>query len=73
MRQSELQRLFNRIDLNDHQQALVSAMSVRLINKILHEPTMRLKREAAHGNGVAYVSAVHHLFDLDPTQETDDE
>jgi glutamyl-tRNA reductase len=73
VRQRELQRLFNRLDLDDREQQLVAAMSVRLINKILHEPTMRLKHEAAQGNGVAYISAVHHLFDLTLAKETEDE
>jgi glutamyl-tRNA reductase len=64
VRESELERLFNRLDLDDHERELVAAMSERLINKILHNPTLRLKSEAANGNGAAYISAVHHLFDL---------
>jgi len=64
LRQAELERLFNRLDLNDRERELVATMSHRLINKILHEPTTRLKKESAAGNGAAYVSAVHHLFAL---------
>lgn len=65
VRQRELKRLFNRLDLDEREQELVATMSHRLVNKILHEPTMRLKKEASYGNGAAYVSAVHHLFALD--------
>lgn len=65
LRQMELQRLFNRLDLNEREQELVATMSHRLVNKILHEPTRRLKKEAASGNSATYVSALHHLFDLD--------
>lgn len=65
LRQNELGQLFNRVDLTEQEQKLVAKMSHRLINKILHEPTIRLKKEAAHGNGAAYTSAVRYLFDLE--------
>ena len=63
--QRELTHLFNRADLDEHEQELVKLMSHRLINKILHQPTLRLKDEAADGNGAAYVSVVRNLFALD--------
>jgi glutamyl-tRNA reductase len=62
IRQNELERLFNRIDLTDREQELVATMSHRLINKILHEPTIRLKKETSNGNGVVYTSTVRQLF-----------
>jgi glutamyl-tRNA reductase len=39
-------------------------MSHRLVNKILHQPTLRLKDEAAQGNAAIYVSAIRDLFSL---------
>ncbi len=69
LRQRELERLFNRLDLDEHQQELVATMSHRLINKILHEPTLRLKKEAANGNGAAYIASLRHLFALDKAKE----
>lgn len=63
--QNELDRLFHRLDLDEAQQEMVAAMGHRLINKILHEPTLRLKKEAAHGNGAVYISTLRHLFALD--------
>jgi glutamyl-tRNA reductase len=65
LRQQELERVFNRLDLNEHEKNIVATMSHRLINKILHEPTLCLKQEAANGNGAAYISAVRQLFSLD--------
>ncbi len=70
VRQRELQLLFNRLDLDEREQELVKTMSHRLVNKILHQPTTRLKDEAAHGNGVVYVSVLRDLFAL---ADTDDE
>jgi len=65
VRQQELELLFNRLDLDERDRQLVEKMSHRLVNKILHQPTTRLKKEAAAGNGVAYTTALRHLFALD--------
>jgi len=67
VRQRELERLFNRLDLNEHERELIATMSHRLVNKILHEPTLRLKQEAANGNGAIYISTMRQLFLLDET------
>lgn len=64
-RQHELERLFNRLNLDDAEREQIAAMSHRLINKILHQPTLHLKDEAATGNGAVYTSTVRHLFSLD--------
>lgn len=65
LRQRELERLFNRLDLDEHERELVATMTHRLVNKILHEPTLRLKQEAANGNGAIYTSTMRQLFVLD--------
>jgi glutamyl-tRNA reductase len=69
VRQRELEYLFNRLDLDEREQELVNKMSHRLINKVLHEPTLRLKKEASLGNGVAYTAALRYLFALDKGKE----
>jgi glutamyl-tRNA reductase len=65
LRQLELERLLNKLNLDERERELVAGMSHRLVNKILHEPTLRLKQEAANGNGAAYTYAVRQLFSLD--------
>jgi glutamyl-tRNA reductase len=62
LRQRELERLFNRLDLDEHERELIATMSHRLVNKILHEPTLRLKQETANGNGAIYISTMRQLF-----------
>lgn len=69
LRQSELARLFNKLDLDDRERELIATMSHRLVNKILYKPTLHLKQEAAHGNGATYASTVRKLFDLTPTKQ----
>lgn len=65
LRQGELARLFHRLDLDERERDLIAVMSHRLINKILHEPTLCLKSEAAQGNGAAYIATTRRLFSLD--------
>ena len=65
VRQGELERLFNRLNLDARERAMVATMSHRLTNKFLHRPTLSLKNEVANGNGASYISAVRHLFLLD--------
>ena len=59
---------FNRLDLDEHERDLVAMMSHRVVNQILHQPTLCLKKEAANGNGAACISTVRQLFSLDHTQ-----
>ncbi len=65
LRQCELERLFNRLNLDEREQNLVATMSHRLVNKILHGPTLCLKKEAVNGNGAAYINTTRQLFSLD--------
>jgi glutamyl-tRNA reductase len=67
-RQRELEWLFKRLDLDEREQELVSQMTHRLLNKILHEPTLRLKHEAATGNGAIFTSTMRQLFLSDETE-----
>ncbi len=45
----------------------VSTMAQRIVAKLLHEPTVRLKAQAANGNGAAYAHMLAELFDLSET------
>ena len=65
IRQQELTRMFNRLpDLTDRERALVEAMTVTLVNKILNSPTQRLKGLAGEGEASQAIAAVTQLFDL---------
>lgn len=53
--------------LSDEDQARVQAFSEALLNKLLHEPTLRLKREAGSERAGHYAAAVRDLFGLATT------
>ena len=40
----------------------------RVVDKLLHAPTVRVKELAAEPSGLAYAEALHTLFDLDPVR-----
>ena len=65
LRNAELEKALSRMDLDDGQRAAVEAFSKALVNKILHEPTARLRREAEREEGMAYLEVARMLFGLD--------
>jgi len=51
--------------LSEQDQVVVSRMVHRIVNKVLHEPTVRLREQAAVDAGEEYAYAVRDLFALD--------
>ena len=71
VRRDELERLSSRLaGLDDDQRQVVEALTEGIINTLLHEPTVRLKR-LADGNAEHHVGLLADLFALDV--ELDDE
>ena len=50
--------------LPESERRVVESMTVGIVNKLLHLPTVRLKEAAAGTEGVVYADAVRHLFGL---------
>jgi glutamyl-tRNA reductase len=73
IRAGELARAARRLGrLTDEERQAVEALTVQLVNKLLHDPTVRLKDAAAGADGAAYADAVRHLFalgDADPDRQ----
>ncbi len=65
IREQEVARAFSRLpDLTDRERAIVEAMTVTLVNKILNSPTQRLKGMADEGIANQAIETVTRLFDL---------
>ncbi|WP_405585820.1 glutamyl-tRNA reductase [Streptomyces sp. NBC_01190] len=63
----ELARLDGRLpDLNDKQRAEITQTVRRVVDKLLHAPTVRVKQLAGEPGGAGYADALRELFDLDP-------
>ena len=57
-------RLRERYDgrpFSDADRQRIEAMSEALVNKLLHDATLRLKAEASNGHAAEYAAAVRHL------------
>ena len=47
----------------------LEAVTAQILNKLLHEPTVRMKQAAADGDGEAYAAAIRQLFALETRRE----
>ncbi|MEZ0071584.1 glutamyl-tRNA reductase [Planotetraspora sp. GP83] len=65
--ESEIGRLMSRLpELDGRMRDEVTQTVRRVVDKLLHEPTVRVKRLAASPAGDHYAEALRELFDLDP-------
>ncbi|MER5935461.1 glutamyl-tRNA reductase [Streptomyces sp. NPDC002054] len=63
----EVTRLNGRLpELDDRQRAEVTQTVRRVVDKLLHAPTVRVKQLASEPGGAGYAEALRELFDLDP-------
>ncbi|MEU7649615.1 glutamyl-tRNA reductase [Streptomyces huasconensis] len=64
---SEIARLDGRLPgLEDKQRAEITQTVRRVVDKLLHAPTVRVKQLAGEPGGAGYADALRTLFDLDP-------
>ncbi|KWX10678.1 glutamyl-tRNA reductase, partial [Carbonactinospora thermoautotrophica] len=64
---SELDRLAGRLpELDERQRDEVAQTVRRVVDKLLHTPTVRVKEMARRPDGVSYADVLRELFDLDP-------
>ncbi|MFI9269433.1 glutamyl-tRNA reductase [Kitasatospora sp. NPDC052896] len=64
---AELARLDSRLPGLDERSRAEMAQTVRrVVDKLLHAPTVRVKQLAAEPGGASYAEALRELFDLDP-------
>ncbi len=66
IRAHELETVLHRLpDLDAHSRELIADFSRRLVNKLLHQPTLRLKEKTTSDDADLYTSIVADLFALD--------
>ncbi|MEU5876852.1 glutamyl-tRNA reductase [Spirillospora sp. NPDC047279] len=65
--EAELSRLTGRLpELDDKARREITQTVRRVVDKLLHAPTVRVKELAAAPGGDSYADALRELFDLDP-------
>jgi len=65
IRSSELERSLAKLALDESQREGVEALTQAMVNKILHAPLTRLRREAEREEGLVYLEVARLLFGLD--------
>ncbi len=72
IRAGEVDKIMNKLaNLTDEEKNAINALTNGIINKLLHDPMVKLKESTRHKEGYLYVDSLRHLFDLDKTaQET---
>ncbi len=65
VRREELERFEARLGaIDDDARGAIEAMTKRIVNKLLHEPTVRVKEAAGTDRGEMFADALAALFDL---------
>jgi glutamyl-tRNA reductase len=70
--QSELELMLHRLgNTDEHTKEIMALFAHRIVGKLLHEPTVRLKSGALNGHAAVYSAALAELFALDVPRQTD--
>jgi glutamyl-tRNA reductase len=65
IRRSELNRTVQALgQISEREARLLDDLTNRIVNKLLHEPTLRLKEAASSSDAGRYAEVVRHLFSL---------
>lgn len=65
IREAEVRRALGKLaGLSERDRQVVEVMSRQIVNKLLHQPTVELKRLAGRKGGQRYTQILRHLFDL---------
>jgi len=66
IRQAELKAALRKLpDLTEREREIIEDFSQRLVNKLLHQPTLKLKAQPAEEPAEIYANLVSELFDLE--------
>lgn len=66
IRQGEVAKALKRMGpLSEREQQIIEALSQGIVNKLLHQPTVRLKAHSQDGTGLDYAQALQALFGLE--------
>jgi glutamyl-tRNA reductase len=71
IRRAEVDKTLRQLKgLSEADRQRIEAMSEALVNKLLHDATLRLKAEAGNGHAAEYAAAIRHLFALSTSADS---
>lgn len=66
IREEELRRALRKLEnVSDREKEIVDLLTRRIVNKLLYEPTARLKEHASNGDSKTYETVLRELFAID--------
>ena len=66
IRQAEVAKALRRLGpLSEREQQTIEALTQGIVNKLLHQPTVRLKAQTSNGSALMYANALQELFGLE--------
>ncbi|MCK8824441.1 glutamyl-tRNA reductase [Fuchsiella alkaliacetigena] len=70
IRQQELERALAKLDdIDEEEKDVIKSLTYKIINKLLHTPTVQVKEFANVEDGQVYLQAVNKLFGLESEEE----
>jgi len=69
IRAAEVERAISRLAFDESSREGIEHLTRAIVNKLLHAPLSRLRREAGREEGMAYLEAARVLFALDDPQD----
>jgi glutamyl-tRNA reductase len=70
IRQEELERALARLDdIDEKEKNIIASLSYKIVNKMLHNPTVQVKEFANAENNHVYLEAVNKIFGLDDRED----
>lgn len=60
----ELNRVFNRLEVNDYQRKVITTMANNIVNQLMHHPVVSLKEMACSNEGHLYAEVAKKLFNV---------
>lgn len=65
IREKELSRALRKLgDIPNREKTIVELLTRRIVNKLLYEPTVRLKEHASNGDGETFQAVIRELFGI---------
>ncbi|MDI6689336.1 MAG: glutamyl-tRNA reductase [Actinomycetota bacterium] len=66
IRKGETEKALNKLgELSEREKNIINALTGVIINKLLHEPIVRIKECSRRKDGYLYIESLRHLFDLE--------
>lgn len=73
LRRAEVERVLRRLShLSDEDRDAVEALTRSLMNKLLHSPTVAIRKAAGNGRGLDVLDTVRYLFELEADEQRPD-